>query len=341
MNIKSIDNKNITWINTGRGLCLLCVYVAHCNFYYLSIDSPIYFVYKPIYLSFLFFISGFLLFKDLDNFPFKRKISSITNKLLWPIIIFPSIIWIPKMLAHGNEVSLKAFLIDIFGGTAVWFISSLIIAQILSLFLIYFFKKKIHLMLFISIFTMLSGFYLATIHPTPFPWYYKSGLVALFFLVLGGLFRQYYDKFKCIISHKSLIISGILYFGVMLINYYTIRYQQAIMSVTYDNIPLGLFNNLLGIFFMIQLCHFLPEIKWLQYIGKNSIVFYFFAGGVPLVIGYLTRTFIPLQGYLMTFIVTVTCLAIIFPINYIIKRYFAWTLDFSIIINHFKSQNKN
>ena len=108
------------------------------------------------------------------------------------------------------------------------------------------------------------------------------------------------------------------------------------MSVDYDNILLGLFNNLLGIFFMIQLCHYIPEIKWLQYIGKNSIVFYFFGGGVPLVMGYLVRTYIPFQGYLMTILVTILCLFIVFPINYIIKRYFAWTLDFSKITNLFK-----
>lgn len=337
MNKISVDNKNITWVNTGRGLCLLCVYIAHCNFYYLHLESPIYFIYKPFYLSFLFFISGFLFFKDLNKFPYKKKISNIINKLFWPVILFSSLIWIPKRLAHGNEINLNTYLLDVFGGTAVWFISALIVAQIIGLILVYFFKNKLHLMLIISIFTMFTGFYLASFHPSPFPWYYKSGLVALFFLTLGGVFRQYYEKFKRFISIRNLIISGTLFIAVMLINYYTIHSQQAIMSVTYDNIPLGLFNNLLAIFFMIQLSHFLPVIKWLEYIGKNSIVFYFFAGGVPLVIGYLTRTYIPIQGFLMTFIETALCVAIIFPINYIIKRYFAWFLDLSILLNRFKS----
>ena len=68
-------------------------------------------------------------------------------------------------------------------------------------------------------------------------------------------------------------------------------------------IMLFLHNDFVGIIFMLNLCHFIPSIKWLEYIGKNSIVFYFLAGGVPLVIGYLTKCYIPFEGYVMTFFV--------------------------------------
>ena len=331
------DKKDIAWINTGRALCMIFVYIAHCNFYYINHISPIYFIYKPFYLSFFFFISGFLLFKNQKEFPFRKKIAGIINKLFWPAILFPSIIWIPKMFAHGNNPNIYAYLLDIFGGTAAWFVSTIIVAQLICMLLIFLFKNRIDLMLFITAGLMFFAFYLRTIDETPFPWYYKSGMVASLFLVLGGIARKYYDKLQLIISIHSLIISGILYLGLMLYNYYNWGYGQAIMSVRYDNIPLGLFNNFLGIFFMIQLCHYIPEIKWLQYIGKNSIVFYFFGGGVPLVIGYLVRTYIPFQGYLMTIFVTIICLAIVFPVNYVIKRFFPWMLDFSLITKRFKS----
>lgn len=332
-----IDNKHdITWVNTGKALCMICVYIAHCNFYYLNLPSPIHYVYKPIYLSLFFFISGFLLFKSLDSFPFKKKLLGIANKLLWPVIVFPSIIWLPKMFAHGNIINIEAYIIDIFGGTASWFVSALIIAQLVCIGLIFLFKRRLYLMLMVTTILMFLAFYLRTIDETSFPWYYKSGMIASFFLVLGGITRNYYDKLKSIVSVSALIISGVLYIGLMVYNYYNWGITQAIKSVTYDNIPLGLFNNILGIFFMIQLCHYIPDIKWLQYIGKNSIVFYFFGGGVPLVIGLLVRTYVPFDGYIMTILVTITCLAIVFPINYVIKRFFPWMLDFSLITKRFK-----
>ena len=337
-----MDNKleikrDIAWINTGKALCMICVYIAHCNFYYLDIQSPIHFIYKPFYLSLFFFISGFLLFNNLEAFPFKKKFKSIFNKLFWPVLVVPSIIWIPKKLAHGIGIDICEYLIDIFGGTAAWFVSTLIVAQLVCILLIFLFKNRLYLMLLITAGLMFLAFYLRTIDETPFPWYYKSGMIASFFLVLGGVARKYYDTLQSIISVWAMIISGAMFLGIMLYNYYNWGYGQAIMNARYESIPLGLFNNFIGIFFMIQLCHFIPEIKWLQYIGKNSIVFYFFGGGVPLVIGLLVRTYVPFEGYLMTILVTITCLAIVFPVNYVIKRFFPWMLDFSLITKRFKS----
>ena len=329
----STFGKDIEWINTGRALCMLCVFIAHCNFYYQEHISVIYFIYKPFYMSFFFFMSGFLFFKELDKYPFKKKIKNIIYKLLWPIIFFPTIIWFPKAIIHNNEISIIAYIYNVFGGTASWFVAALIISQLLSLVLIYLFKNRLWLMLLIGFITMILAFELVKIQPEPFPWYYKSGMIALFFLVLGGITRKYYDKISHFISIKNLVVSAIIYFGVTIYNYYNLGYFQAIMSVDYDNIPFGILSNLLGIFFMLQLSHALPNINWLQYIGKNTLLFYFFGGGVPLVIGQLVLRFIPFDGYIMTFIETVFCVAILFPITYVINNYFPWTLDFSKIIN--------
>ncbi len=340
MRLKETDSKNIAWINTGRGICMLCVFIAHCNFYYLNHISPIYFVYKPFYLSFFFFLSGFLMFKDLSEFPFEKKLRSIANKLLWPVLFFPTLIWIPKALVHGKDVGVGTYLVDLLGGTAAWFVSTLIVAQIISIIAIYIFKNKWLLIIITAIISFFLAFYLAEIDSTPFPWYYKSGMIAFLFLVLGGITRNYYDEIKRFISCRNLIISAVIYLGIMLYNYYYLGWFQAIMSVKYDNIIFGLVCNLLGIIFMLQLCHYIPSMRWLQYIGKNSIIFYFFAGGVPLVVGYLAKMYIPYQGYVMTLLVTVLSVALIFPISYIINRYFSWTLDFSKITNKLSRQNK-
>ncbi|MEE1297855.1 MAG: acyltransferase family protein [Muribaculaceae bacterium] len=330
-----IENKrNIIWINTGRALSIIGIYIAHCNFYYLNLESAALLFTNLFRISFFYFISGFLFFRSLEKYSRKEKFQKILNKLLWPAIFFPSLIWLPKMIAHGNVIDLESFVVNIFGGIATWFVSSIIVGQLLLLLILYVIKKYIYT-LAVSFVLFLLAFYLNNINPDPFPWYYKSGMIGAFFLSLGGGLYKYVNNIEKYISIKSLLISGI---ACIIMHIYCFNYNiyQNIMSVDYDNILLGLFNNLLGIFFMIQLCHYIPEIKWLQYIGKNSIVFYFFGGGVPLVMGYLVRTYIPFQGYLMTILVPILCLVIVFPINYIIKRYFAWTLDFSKITNLFK-----
>ena len=328
------NTNNIKWVNTGRALSMLGIYIAHCNFYYLNLESTAMLFTNLFRISFFYFISGFLFFRSLEKYSIGEKFHKIANKLIWPAIFFPSLIWVPKMLAHGTDINVWAYVKDIFGGTATWFVSSIIVGQILLLF----FKsviKNIYVILCISFCCFLLSFSLAEIDSTPFPWYYKSGLIATFFLTLGGVFYKNYNKLNKFISIYLLIISGIL---SVFMHVYTFEnnFYQNIMVVKYDNILLGLFNNLLGIIFMLQLCHYLPSVKWLQYIGKNSIIFYFFAGGVPLVIGYLTKTYIPFQGYLMTLLVTIICIAFIFPISYVINRYFSWMLDFSKIMNKLK-----
>lgn len=333
---KSIETRqNIAWINTGRALSIIGIYIAHCNIYYLALDSKALLFTNLFRIAFFYFLSGFLFFRSLDKYSKKEKFSKILCKLIWPALLFPAIIWIPKMFAHGNAIDIKDFLIDIFGGTATWFVSSIIVGQLLLLLLLRLVKKYIPILIITFILCLLA-FYLNTINSDPFPWYYKSGFISAFFLTLGGGSYKFCKNIDKYISKTYLIISGGLCI-VMHILCFKLEIYQNIMNVRYESIPLGLFNNFLGIFFMIQLCHFIPEIKWLQYIGKNSIVFYFFGGGVPLVIGLLVRTYVPFEGYLMTILVTITCLAIVFPVNYVIKRFFPWMLDFSLITKRFKS----
>lgn len=323
------SNKNIGWVNTGRALSMLGIYIAHCNFYYLNLDSTILLFTNLFRIPFFYFISGFLFFRSLEKYSEKEKLKKIINKLIWPTIFFTSLIWLPKMLVHGKDTNFIFFVKDVLGGTASWFISSIIVGQLLLLF-VRKFIKNIFFILGIGFIFFLLAFYLVKINPDPFPWYYKSGLMSFFFLSLGGVLFVYYDKIKKIISYKLLIISFII---SLIMHCFTFNNGifQNISLVRYDNIPLGLFNNIIGIFFMLQLCHYIPEIKWLQYIGKNSMLFYFLGGGVPLLLGYIVKSYIPLQGYIMTICIIILSMAIVFPISYIINKYFSWTLDFSKI----------
>ena len=333
------NNSNIKWVNIGRALSMLGIYVAHCNFYYLDLDSNIMSFSNLFRIPFFYFISGFLFFRSLERYSHKQKFGKIANKLIWPALLFPALIWIPKTVAHGNDIDIWLFFKDIFGGTATWFISSIIVGQLLLLCLTKW-VKNIYAILGITFCMFLAAFYLTTINPNPFPWYYKSGLIATLFLSLGGVYYKNQNKFRICISKGILIASCIL---SVIMHIYTSQkgIYNNIMTAQYENILLGLFNNFVGIIFMLNLCHFIPSIKWLEYIGKNSIVFYFLAGGVPLVIGYLTKCYIPFEGYVMTFFVIAISIAIMFPITYIINRYFAWSLDFSKISNKILKQKRD
>lgn len=206
-----IENKrNIIWINTGRALSIIGIYIAHCNFYYLNLESAALLFTNLFRISFFYFISGFLFFRSLEKYSRKEKFQKILNKLLWPAIFFPSLIWLPKMIAHGNVIDLESFVVNIFGGIATWFVSSIIVGQLLLLLILYVIKKYIYT-LAVSFVLFLLAFYLNNINPDPFPWYYKSGMIGAFFLSLGGGLYKYVNNIEKYISIKSLLISGIAY----------------------------------------------------------------------------------------------------------------------------------
>lgn len=328
---------DILWVNTGRALSMIGIYVAHCNEYYWALDSNALLFSSLFRIAFFYFISGFLFFRSLEKYTKSEKFLKICNKLIWPALLFPSIIWIPKALAHGSGLDLHAFALDVFGGTATWFVSSIIIGQIALLLLLLVFKRYT-LVLISSFILFLSALYLNKLNPTPFPWYYKSGMIGTFFLTLGGGLYKYRNSVPTswLQSKKLLLISFIACIITHIYTYNSGMYIS-IRLVNYDNIPLGLFSNLIGIIFMLQLCHYIPNIKWVQYFGKNSIVFYFMAGGIPLIMGLVTRHIFPTGGYLTTLIETAVCIALVFPITYIINRYFSWMLDFSKITNWIKA----
>ena len=55
--------KDINWINAVRGLCIIMVYMVHCEAYYgVWIGWANVFIH-PVYVNAFFFVSGYLMFR--------------------------------------------------------------------------------------------------------------------------------------------------------------------------------------------------------------------------------------------------------------------------------------
>ena len=81
----------------------------------------------PTRLLVFFFISGYL--TKVETFDFKKTMTSIVKKLLFPYFLFSSIIFIPKHLIHGTEISLPVMLYEILGGFSSWFVAALAVTR--------------------------------------------------------------------------------------------------------------------------------------------------------------------------------------------------------------------
>lgn len=56
-----------------------------------------------------------------------------------------------------------------------------------------------------------------------------------------------------------------------------------IWHIHITNYPIFLIDSMIFSLMVIQLFQTLPPIKWLSWIGRHSIVYYFLCGGIPLI----------------------------------------------------------
>lgn len=326
-------SKNITWINTLKAICMFSVYLVHSEIYY-GINTISYgYILQPFYVSAFFFVSGYLFFKKniqtVTNYNwdvFWINIQNIIFRLIIPTIIFASIIYLPKLFFHSKNISITQYLYDVFGGISYWFTSALAVSQIILLCLLFLRKKTILPYLISTIIFFIIAIYLCNIDTTPFPWYYKSGLGATFFLTLGGLYQQFEHKIN---HHIGRIFSLFLIAIYLICIIYDISNSELKFIITNMKFNIsGLIVSILGITSIIIVCKQLPKFKIIEYIGKNSIIFYFFSGALPASIGLVFQKMFPEKTYLITLTVALLSISIGYLLTYVIVNYLSWLTDF-------------
>lgn len=96
----------------------------------------------------------------------KHKLNSILSKMIWPYFVFTTIIWVPKMIKHGRDIDIASYFVDVFGGTASWFIAALIVAELMILLLSCFLKDT-RQYLIVGILTFAAAMVLKIYFPEP------------------------------------------------------------------------------------------------------------------------------------------------------------------------------
>lgn len=324
--------KELSWINAVKAICMISVYILHSESYY-GINTTSYGqILQPFYVNAFFFVSGYLFFRKHFQIEtsygysnFWKDIQNIIFRLIIPTIIFASIIYIPKLFFHGREVSIIQYLYDVWGGISFWFTSTITVSQIILLFLLFTNKKNIWFYFIVSIFLFIISIYLYDINKSPFPWFYKSGIGATLFMTLGGIYQQYEKYIDKKFSKGACYALVTIYLTCAVYTLFHNPFRYAVMSMNFNFG--GLFITLLGITFIVILCKYLPNFKVLSYIGRHSIVFYFFSGMLPASIGLIFQKIFPDRFYIITILVAIFSICIGLLLTYIINKYIPWLTD--------------
>ena len=324
------------WIDTLKAICIIRVYIAHCESFYCSNYNIAKLIVTPFYVNAFFFINGYLIVRKyfktdkISDYSLKEYIHNIKNilfRLAIPTIIFSAIIYLPK---NNFNFNLQNFSITVLGGVSLWFTSALCVSQFVIYTLFLSKQKNIWFYVFVTFSIFLSLYFWGDIKSKPaieyFPWFWQTGLIYTFIMMLGGLYNVYESYNNNFLKNKvikSVIFATVIIIIIMQWN----GFEVYCLGLSGKCNILGITTIILSILLLIFVAKQIRPNKITDFIGRQSIIFYFLSGAVPstLLVG-IKR--LPLENsYIILIVYVLLSLTISYLTAYIITKYIPFILD--------------
>ncbi len=228
---------------------------------------------------------------------------------------------------------------DVWGGISFWFTSALTVAEIFLLILYLLDQKHIWFYAAITFCLFIIGIHFSNSNTNMtaaayFPWFYRTGLIYTFIMVLGGIYQKYeqsIDKYIHIIT-PTLLIAYIAIIGTT----WNGSFKMLGVGGRCD-LP-GFFIILCGILFIVYATKKLQSYSLLNFIGKNSLVFYFLSGCLPAAFGSIIGKLCPNGSYSVVILVSLLSAASACGITWFIARFMPFLTDLRLLRVNGKQQ---
>ena len=343
MNKQTVE---ISWINSVKALCIVFIFLNHCEFYCGCEIGILRNLYLPFFTNAFFFVSGYLFFKKQLSECYKKLslsewliipgggkslLNNILFKIAIPTVLFSIITYIPKLYIRDEGFSMIELLSRVFLDGNYWFTCALVVAELLLTISLFSRVKNIWFYYVLSVLlTIVAQVILNSdiiiLHNTSWPWYYKSGFCATIFLATGGVYQRYEDKIDKFFTFFFLTLLVITVSIVALFHYPT----NNILSRG----SLGFSGYVLDILFcyaVIRLSKLFPVYSLINYIGRHSIGFYFICGALPnIIVIFFSRVGIASSVW-NTMLSTIVSLIMAFPIVYLFNKYLPFLFDLRVL----------
>ena len=343
----------INWINALKAICIVFIYVHHCEFYCEQDLGLFRAFYMPFFTNAFFFVSGYLLFrKQLSSDIIKLDASSwmtrwggqylrnVMFKLVIPTMLFTAIAFIPKMIIRGGDMTWLDCIKAILLGESYWFTCALVVSELLLFIFLLARSKSIWTYLLFGTVTIfvslvLNHFDVRFLNNDSTPWYYKSGLVATFFLAIGGLYWKYEENIDTFLKGRQrLLLVALLAVYVFVTLCFSENVDCIITNGTIN--LLGLLMMLISTCLLVYVCKLIPSNAFITYIGRHSIGFYFFCGAIPNILAIILFKFGFPPSVTTTLICSAIAIGIAYPVVYIVNRLIPFIFDIRLIRSNLK-----
>ena len=260
----------IAWLDQLKGFSIILMVYGH-NF--PALEEYIYSFHMPLF----FIVAGMFHPKKMNITIIKKRVQQILIPyFLWSFMLFGFWLFIGRKFGESAllDLSITKNFTGIFfaqgdidymnWGIPMWFLPTIFLTFLLFGLILKIKNKYFqYCILFMSI---VSGFLIANFYSLFLFWSLDVALVSLFFYSFGFYAKNY------IISNKnkgvfSLIILGVIHVTVSLFLLQKIDMYRSI----YGNEILFLLNSLIGFLFWGSLFKNFSQLKFLVFLGKNTI----------------------------------------------------------------------
>ena len=340
------------WVDMLRGFSMLAILWFHTEMYYAGRDVTPYALYVGDVLAAFFFLSGYLFYRE-TPVSLRHKLYGVFRWLLVPYLVFTSLLALPKAWAHHSFQGFGNLAVDVLTGQASWFVSALIVAELLFILTLRFFKSSwgmAALALVMLLAAAVFGNRLSAWHNNCNLWHVNEALLGYFFMTLGYYFHRYEGVFAhsprlsdgesapfglgvrtvrtvsprrsdCESEAFGLIVLALLFLlckYLILSNHAQVVFGPIIVS----NYPLFIADLIVSVLLLVGVFRRLPSISFLCWVGKRSIVYYFICGGVPLVVGrLLVKMGLSYSCFIQLFLAFAVVLVVSTAIVWLVYRY--------------------
>lgn len=300
-------NKRIEWVDIVKYVCIIMVMLSH-----LETRTDIWSTfYTPFFLTAFFFTAGYV-YKPKGSF--KEFMYKKFRRLFVPWLVFSVFdIALSQLISFNVHESLleelKWNFLQIRGqGDQIWFVAALFVAFIPFYFFIQCYEMQSQKMngggkyshncvmaiILAWLLSLASILYTRLVpdsifpwNTTSLPWHIEYMLQAMFYMVLGYMFRHNieaeFDKYNTL---KLRIVALIVYLLLVFVPFFGKIKMPMVVDILYQYL-----TSIIGIAALILIAKVVRPNKYINYVGQNTLIYFALHGKVYSIIQTLLKKF--------------------------------------------------
>lgn len=311
---ESNNPKRIEYIDVFKGICMFFVILSH------ETGSSLWnSFYTPFFLTGFFFVSGYFFTSKERPTRIIQKVLNIFTSIVLPYLLYLGFTTVLTSLPTLNLSVITKFFNHLWSGTKIWFISVLILVELSSCILLFF--KKLSLVIFPWLILNLIVFFV--LPDIQYPWYIRTVFLANVYFSLGIIAKSWNERFIKLIHNKLWGGVSILLYIVLVILDNCFQIQSGTFNGNdFNNYPYFFVESIVGIIGLLFVCTQWTKCnKYIQYIGKSSLLFFLFQSKIHLLTAKVAHYLdIDTGQFLYGIIGASIVILILSPVVYIVNK---------------------